>query len=404
MAITLQDIHAVADTIAAEGGKPTLAIVRKALGGGSFTTISEGMQAWKVKHQAQTIVTPLREAAPAAVSERLSAFGGEIWAIALELSNARLQSEREALEQVRQELAQTQQETIDLADQLNEELEQAQALIRQQAEALDKAGDEATAKSSEFASEKSARLEAERKSEIAMAGLTETHQQISAINLHINELKAENKAFRAEANENYKKAVTAESELSKTLERLSDVKAELLGRESGRHKLNADKAGNEATAKSNELESEKSARLEAERKSEIAMAGLTETHQQISALNLHINELKIENKAFRTEANENYKKAVTVESELSKTLERLSDVKAELERESERHKLNADKAATALVEKEDLLNALNHKLEIATASEIESVQAIKTLQGKMDVMKEQNELSHAYLDAIKKSK
>jgi DNA repair exonuclease SbcCD ATPase subunit len=301
MAITLQDIHAVADIIAAEGGKPTLAVVRKALGGGSFTTISEGMQAWKVKHQAQTIVTPLREAAPAAVSERLSAFGGEIWAIALELSNARLQSEREALEQVRQELAQTQQETIDLADQLNEELELAQALIKQQAEALDK-------------------------------------------------------------------------------------------------------AGNEATAKSNELASEKSARLEAERKSEIAMAGLTETHQQISALNLHINELKAENKAFRTEANENYKKAVTAESELSKTLERLSDIKAELGRESERHKLNADKATTALAEKEESLKTLTNKLEIAIASEIESAQAIKTLQGKMDVMKEQNELSHAYLDAIKKIK
>ena len=285
MAITLQDIHAVADNIAAEGGKPTLAIVRKALGGGSFTTISEGMQAWKVKHQAQVIMTPLREAAPAAVSERLSAFGGEIWAIALELSNARLQSEREALEQVRQELAQTQQETIDLADQLNEELDQA---------------------------------------------------------------------------------------------------------------------GNEATAKSSELASEKSARLEAERKSDIAMAGLTETHQQISALNLHINELKAENKAFRTEANENYKKAVTAESELSKALERLSDVKTELVRESERYKLNADKAATALAEKEEALKTLSLKLETAISGEMESVQAIKTLQGKMDVMKEQNELSHAYLDAIKK--
>jgi len=299
MAITLQDIHAVADSIAAEGGKPTLAIVRKSLGGGSFTTISEGMQAWKVKHQAQAIVTPLREAAPAAVSERLSAFGGEIWAIALELSNARLQSEREALEQVRQELAQTQQETIDLADQLNEELEQAQALIRQQARALDQAGNEATAKSSELAAEKSVRLEAERKSDIAMAGLTETHQQISALNLHINELKAEDKAFRTEANENYKKAVTAESELSKALERLSDVKTELV-------------------------------------------------------------------------------------------------------RESERYKLNADKAATALAEREEALKTLSLKLETAISGEMESVQTIKTLQGKMDVMKEQNELSHAYLDAIKK--
>jgi chromosome segregation ATPase len=271
------------------------------LGGGSFTTISEGMQAWKVKHQAQAIVTPLREAAPVAVSERLSAFGGEIWAIALELSNARLQSEREALEQVRQELAQTQQETIDLADQLNEELEQAQALIRQQAGVLDQAGNEATAKSSELTSEKSARLEAERKSDISMAGLTETHQQISALNLHINELKAENKVFRAEANENYKKAVTAESELSKALERLSDVKTELV-------------------------------------------------------------------------------------------------------RESERYKLNADKAATALAEKEEALKTLSLKLETAISGEMESVQTIKTLQGKMDVMKEQNELSHAYLDAIKKSK
>jgi uncharacterized coiled-coil DUF342 family protein len=134
------------------------------------------------------------------------------------------------------------------------------------------------------------------------------------------------------------------------------------------------------------------------------MAGLTETHQQISALNLHINELKAENKAFRAEANENYKKAVTAESELSKALERLSDVKTELVRESERYKLNADKAATALAEKEEALKTLSLKLETAISGEIESVQTIKTLQGKMDVMKEQNELSHAYLDAIKKSK
>jgi DNA repair exonuclease SbcCD ATPase subunit len=301
MAISLQDIHAAADDIAAAGGNPTLAAVRQALGGGSFTTISEAMKEWKAKHQTQAVITPLREAAPSAISERLGAFGNEVWAIALELSNARLQSEREALEQVRKDLEQSQQETGDFADQLSADLEQAQALIKQQAETLDK-------------------------------------------------------------------------------------------------------AGNEATTKSNELESEKSARLEAERKSEIAMAGLTETHQQISALNLHINELKTENKTFRAEANENYKKAVTVESELSKTLERLSDIKAEMERESERYKLNADKAATALVEKEDLLNALTHKLETAIAGEMESVQAIKTLQGKMDVMKEQNELSHAYLDAIKKSK
>ena len=231
MAITIHEIHAAADTIAAEGGNPTLAAVRKALGGGSFTTISEGMQAWKVKHQAQAIVTPLREAAPTAISEWLSAFGGEIWAIAMELSNARLQSERESLEQIRQELEQAQRETIDLADQLSEELEQVQALTKLQAEALVEAGKEVAAKIVELDSEKAVRLVAERQSEVANAALGETHKQINALNLQITELKAENKTLAMDAKENYKKAVTAESELSKTREHLSDSKAALLEKE-----------------------------------------------------------------------------------------------------------------------------------------------------------------------------
>ena len=44
MAITTQQIHAIADQLHEQGIKPTLAEVRKALGGGSFTTISEAMK------------------------------------------------------------------------------------------------------------------------------------------------------------------------------------------------------------------------------------------------------------------------------------------------------------------------------------------------------------------------
>ena len=47
MAITTADIHAAADRIAEAGQQPTLAAVRSALGGGSFTTISASMKAWK---------------------------------------------------------------------------------------------------------------------------------------------------------------------------------------------------------------------------------------------------------------------------------------------------------------------------------------------------------------------
>ena len=43
---TKEQIWSVADTIASEGGNPTLAAVREKLGGGSYTDISAAMQQW----------------------------------------------------------------------------------------------------------------------------------------------------------------------------------------------------------------------------------------------------------------------------------------------------------------------------------------------------------------------
>ena len=47
MALTVAQIHQAADEIDAEGQRPTLAAVRKRLGSGSFTTISEAMASWR---------------------------------------------------------------------------------------------------------------------------------------------------------------------------------------------------------------------------------------------------------------------------------------------------------------------------------------------------------------------
>ena len=47
MALTKQDIWRCADELDAEGIRPTLAAVRKKLGSGSFTTISDAMAEWK---------------------------------------------------------------------------------------------------------------------------------------------------------------------------------------------------------------------------------------------------------------------------------------------------------------------------------------------------------------------
>ena len=51
MALTIQQVHNTADQLQEQGIKPTLAEVRKALGGGSFTTISEAMKSWRQDNQ-----------------------------------------------------------------------------------------------------------------------------------------------------------------------------------------------------------------------------------------------------------------------------------------------------------------------------------------------------------------
>jgi len=136
MAITTQDIHSAADRIQAEGQQPTLAAVRAALGGGSFTTISEAMKRWKAAQQQQQASAPLREAAPQAVADRLAEVAAEVWGIAQAMANERLQSEREALDAARVEMEHAQAEAVELADALAADLDAARVEIEQQADAF----------------------------------------------------------------------------------------------------------------------------------------------------------------------------------------------------------------------------------------------------------------------------
>jgi chromosome segregation ATPase len=122
-----EQIFAAADELAAAGQNPTLANVRKALGGGSFTTISEAMNEWRGRKTSSAVT--IREPLPPAMSEKLTDLGVDLWATALEIANARLTSERESLETIRQETETARQEAAEVADQVTLELEQAKARI-----------------------------------------------------------------------------------------------------------------------------------------------------------------------------------------------------------------------------------------------------------------------------------
>jgi len=124
---TKDRIFQIADELNANGQNPTLAVVRKALGGGSFTTISEAMNEWKARKAAKERTRP--EPAPQSVADRLADLGAELWTLALETANGRLAADREALDAAKLQLEAEAAEAAELADQVSAELEASRAKV-----------------------------------------------------------------------------------------------------------------------------------------------------------------------------------------------------------------------------------------------------------------------------------
>lgn len=127
MALTVEQIHAAADAIADKGDKPTLASVRTALGGGSFTTISEALKTWR---EAQTEEHALAEVqVPDAITERTQALQAAIWQAAVAEAERRLQAERDALADAREAARAEVAEAKEAVTTLEAEAQEAQTEI-----------------------------------------------------------------------------------------------------------------------------------------------------------------------------------------------------------------------------------------------------------------------------------
>ena len=118
-------IVAAAEAVAGRGENPTLTAVRTELGGGSFSTISPVLRAWKAAQAHDD--EPVREPLPDRLHEAAIAGAGEIWRAALELAGERLAAERAALDATRVELDDAVTEATATADELATQLEQAQS-------------------------------------------------------------------------------------------------------------------------------------------------------------------------------------------------------------------------------------------------------------------------------------
>ena len=137
MPLTAEQIHAAADALVEGGERPTLAAVRRAVGGGSFTTISEAMQAWRAKHAEAHVLADVE--VPEAVGDRLVQLQGALWQAALAEAEARLAAEREALREAEAEATAAVAEAREAVQTLEaeaEEREQAIEALRATEEAL----------------------------------------------------------------------------------------------------------------------------------------------------------------------------------------------------------------------------------------------------------------------------
>lgn len=202
MAITREQVFAAAAELVAAGQKPTLEGVRQ-ITGGSYTTISPALNAWKAQ---QAVSVPLQEPAPPAVSERLAELGVEVWGIALDLANARLAAEREALEKARSDMEAERIEAIELADRLSAQVEEGQsrlaaaeasaaqaiaALESQFETAQEQWQEQALAWESERAALREQLTQAQLRAGQAEVRADERQQQIEGLQARVDDLKKE---------------------------------------------------------------------------------------------------------------------------------------------------------------------------------------------------------------------
>ena len=162
-------IVAAAEAVAGRGENVTLTAVRTELGGGSFSTISPVLRAWKAAQAHDD--EPVREPLPDRLHEAAIAGAGEIWRAALELAGERLAAERAALDATRVELDDAVTEATATADELATQLEQAQSTAQAAAETA--AQTEAELRGTLHA-ERSQRAEAQQRCAVAQALADET--------------------------------------------------------------------------------------------------------------------------------------------------------------------------------------------------------------------------------------
>lgn len=127
MAISKDEIWDAANRIELEGGSPTLAAVRRLLGGGSFTTISEAMREWHQRKKEAQETTSDSCPVPPDLDDAIRGFSQAVWAKAVDLAKSEAEKLAAEYDQAKKEWERERQDLEALAEDLSTALEESQA-------------------------------------------------------------------------------------------------------------------------------------------------------------------------------------------------------------------------------------------------------------------------------------
>lgn len=143
MMVTRKQVFAAADELVASNENPTLAAVRRLVGGGSYSTISAWMAEWRAQNLAQQ--APIREPVPSRIADQLAEVGAVLWASALSHASSRFETERTSLAEDRDRFEERMKEALVLAEGLTQELDESRvevAALQKQTRDLERANKE----------------------------------------------------------------------------------------------------------------------------------------------------------------------------------------------------------------------------------------------------------------------
>nr|CRY96764.1 hypothetical protein [uncultured prokaryote] len=238
---TKESVFAAADAIKVEGRNPTIDGVRKALGGGSYTPISDFLSQWR-QATSQPAANPASSTpAPEALKTRLDELLGLAWAEALAQANARLDTERAALELTRTTLEAQKAEAAAFADAVDAELQEAKAEIRRLTDAaktqaaqlaqisadLAQANTHLTQEQADHQAARAAKFELEKAMEATRAEHAKAQAEVARLTGELRATEAREAAQNGHADASEKRAAAAQEKAEKAAETLAQIRIEL---------------------------------------------------------------------------------------------------------------------------------------------------------------------------------